>query len=51
MFEETGICIKKTNYLASQPWPFPSSLMKPPPQRSHSTRKSLKTPTGSVVKR
>jgi NAD+ diphosphatase len=25
--EETGIQLEKVNYFASQPWPFPSSLM------------------------
>ncbi len=27
VFEETGVRIGKVDYLASQPWPFPSSLM------------------------
>jgi NAD+ diphosphatase len=26
-FEETGITVGRVEYLASQPWPFPSSLM------------------------
>ena len=26
-FEETGILIKHSKYVASQPWPFPASLM------------------------
>jgi NAD+ diphosphatase len=26
-FEESGIKIKRVNYFASQPWPFPHSLM------------------------
>jgi NAD+ diphosphatase len=27
VFEEVGIAIGETEYVASQPWPFPSSLM------------------------
>jgi NAD+ diphosphatase len=27
VFEETGITVGEVGYLASQPWPFPSSLM------------------------
>ena len=27
LFEEAGIRVKRVRYLASQPWPFPSSLM------------------------
>ena len=27
VMEETGIAVQKTTYLASQPWPFPASLM------------------------
>jgi NAD+ diphosphatase len=27
VFEETGVRIGKVGYLASQPWPFPTSLM------------------------
>lgn len=27
VFEEVGIAVDKVDYLASQPWPFPSSLM------------------------
>jgi NAD+ diphosphatase len=27
LFEEAGIRVSKINYVASQPWPFPSSLM------------------------
>jgi NAD+ diphosphatase len=27
VFEETGIHVEKPRYLASQPWPFPASLM------------------------
>ena len=27
VFEETGVEIGKVDYLSSQPWPFPSSLM------------------------
>jgi NAD+ diphosphatase len=27
VFEETGVSIGKVDYLASQPWPFPASLM------------------------
>ena len=27
MFEEAGIRVANVTYLASQPWPFPSSLM------------------------
>ena len=26
-FEETGILVKNSKYVTSQPWPFPSSLM------------------------
>jgi len=27
LFEEAGVCVTDVRYLASQPWPFPSSLM------------------------
>lgn len=27
VFEEAGVCVGEVGYLASQPWPFPSSLM------------------------
>jgi len=27
VFEETGVTVGEVGYLASQPWPFPSSLM------------------------
>jgi NAD+ diphosphatase len=27
VFEEAGVALSKINYLGSQPWPFPSSLM------------------------
>jgi NAD+ diphosphatase len=27
VFEETGVVVGQVDYLASQPWPFPSSLM------------------------
>jgi NAD+ diphosphatase len=27
LFEEAGICVRNVRYVASQPWPFPSSLM------------------------
>lgn len=27
VFEETGVCVGPVSYLASQPWPFPASLM------------------------
>jgi NAD+ diphosphatase len=27
VFEETGVVIRTSNYVSSQPWPFPSSLM------------------------
>jgi len=27
VFEEVGICVRDVRYVASQPWPFPSSLM------------------------
>jgi len=26
-FEEAGICVRDVTYVASQPWPFPSTLM------------------------
>jgi NAD+ diphosphatase len=27
VFEETGVSVRDVRYVASQPWPFPSSLM------------------------
>ena len=27
MLEETGVHVRRSRYLASQPWPFPGSLM------------------------
>ena len=27
MFEEAGVKVGEVRYMASQPWPFPSSLM------------------------
>jgi NAD+ diphosphatase len=27
VFEEVGVCVRDVRYIASQPWPFPSSLM------------------------
>jgi NAD+ diphosphatase len=27
VLEESGICVGRVRYLASQPWPFPSTLM------------------------
>lgn len=27
VFEESGVCVGEVGYLASQPWPFPASLM------------------------
>lgn len=27
LYEEAGVCVRSIRYIASQPWPFPSSLM------------------------
>ena len=27
LFEEAGVAVREINYLGSQPWPFPASIM------------------------